>query len=236
MYRIGIAEDEEQALERLQEFLSRYAGEHSMEIAVTPFSDGQDLVEGYRPIYDLLLIDIEMPRMNGMEAAGKIRRTDPLVPIIFVTNLARYAVRGYEVGAIDFVVKPVSYYAFAMKLRRALALIEGRQERSLIFPLRDGFRRVSEGEIRYIEINGHQMTVHLKEESFVVSGTLRKIEEQVTPGRFARCNSCYLVNLSFVSAVEGDEVTVGGDRLRCSRPKRKAFLEAVTNYMGVWGR
>lgn len=87
---------------------------------VTTFGDGLDFLEGYRPVYDIVLLDIELPYMDGLEVARRLRELDPVVLIVFITNMAQYAIRGYEVDALDYMVKPVTYFEFALKMKKAL--------------------------------------------------------------------------------------------------------------------
>lgn len=105
MLHVGIVEDEAGSRRLLREMIEKYALENQKEIAVREFSDGTEIVENYRPDYDILLLDIEMPAMNGMEAAEKIRETDPEVVLVFITNMAQYAIKGYQVDALDFILK-----------------------------------------------------------------------------------------------------------------------------------
>ena len=107
-------------------FIGQYAQESGSQLDVTPFSDGAQVVEPYRPGFDIIFLDIEMPTLGGMPTAERIRLLDPDVVLIFVTNMAQYAVRGYEVDALDFVLKPVNYYQFSTKLARALQRIQRR--------------------------------------------------------------------------------------------------------------
>ena len=112
MLHIAIVEDEERYAAELEEFIRRYGEETSRQISVTHYQDGEDLVEDYRGGFDILLMDIQMKFMDGMTAAEKIREQDQEVQIIFITNRNDYAIRGYEVDALDYVLKPVSYYIF----------------------------------------------------------------------------------------------------------------------------
>lgn len=123
MMNVAIAEDEREQREILKRCLKRYGSEQGEAFSVSEFSDGAELVNLYRAQFGLVFLDIEMERMDGMEAAEIIRKTDSATAIIFVTRLAHLAVRGYDVGALDFIVKPVSYESFAMKMRRAVAYV-----------------------------------------------------------------------------------------------------------------
>ena len=125
MFRIGIAEDDPSFQKTISEYIERYKKEKNVDIQASFFQDGSELVFKYEPIYDVLLLDIEMPKMNGMDAAREIRKRDQRVLIIFITNMAQYAINGYEVGALDFVLKPIKYFSFSMKLEKALKSVKG---------------------------------------------------------------------------------------------------------------
>ena len=128
MAKIAVVEDNDAMRAQLCGFIAQYAQESGHQLDVTAFSDGAQLVEPYRPGFDIIFLDIEMPTLGGMPTAERIRRQDPDVVLVFVTNMAQYAIRGYEVDALDFVLKPVSYYQFSTKLERALQRIQRRRQ------------------------------------------------------------------------------------------------------------
>ena len=103
MHRILIVEDEPGAAMALRDAIARYGAEHSEQFQVGWMRNTIDL-DG--PAFDLIFMDIDLGIENGMDAAREIREFDRSTPIIFVTNLAQYAVQGYEVKALDFIVKP----------------------------------------------------------------------------------------------------------------------------------
>lgn len=115
MLRIAIAEDEPAVAEQLQGYVVRCCEENQQQADVTIFPDGMALVENYHAIWDIILLDIKMPNLDGMHSAQRIRQLDPAVILIFVTSLARFAIKGYEVDALDFILKPVKYPAFSLK-------------------------------------------------------------------------------------------------------------------------
>ena len=114
---IAIVEDEQTNANLLKEHLSRFAIENHTEINTSVFSTGVSFLNSYTPIWDLILMDIEMPHINGIETARKIRERDSEVLIMFITQMAQYAIDGYSVNAVDYVLKPVNYYAFSLKLK-----------------------------------------------------------------------------------------------------------------------
>ena len=107
MAKIAVVEDNDAMRAQLCGFIAQYAQESGHQLDVTAFSDGAQLVEPYRPGFDIIFLDIEMPKLGGMPTAERIRRQDPDVVLVFVTNMAQYAIRGYEVDALDFVLKQI---------------------------------------------------------------------------------------------------------------------------------
>jgi DNA-binding LytR/AlgR family response regulator len=109
MIRIAIVEDDRHDREALKKCLNRYEKENQVKFTVTEFQDGEDIVTDYTASYDLIILDIEMAFLNGMKAAEKIRELDTNVIIIFITNMPQYAIQGYKVNALDYILKPISY-------------------------------------------------------------------------------------------------------------------------------
>ena len=124
MIRIALIEDESEAKDLFVANLDRYSKEHGIGFTVAHFCNAMTFLESYKPVYDIVFMDIRMPDMNGLDAAHRLRQLDPSVILIFLTNLSQYAVRGYEVNALDFIVKPISYYVLVLKLERALHRLE----------------------------------------------------------------------------------------------------------------
>ena len=236
MIRVAIVEDDPKSVELLRSYLAHYEREAGVKADVTVYTDGAEAVDHYTPIYDVLLLDIEMPRLDGMTAAGWIRAVDPDVIIIFITNMAKYAIKGYEVGALDFVLKPVTYFAFALKMDKVVATLKSREQHSLLVPTEDGVLRLSTRDITYIEVIDHQLQIHTEHKVYTMPGTLTGMEETLAGASFARCNKGYLVNLRHVAEIKGNSVVVGGAELLISRRRREEFLAAVSAYYGGGGR
>lgn len=225
-------EDETEEAETMRSYFARYAQESGTTFTVTHFKSAEAFLSRYRPVYDLVLMDICLPKASGMDAAAQLRRVDQSVPLIFVTNMAQFAVKGYEVDAFDFVVKPVTYANFALKLRRLLDRLSARREAEVLVTLSDHMIRLSASQIKYIEISGHRMVYHTTGGEVNAYGNLKETEAALDPAIFARCNSCYLVNLNYVQAIQGHTVLVDGESLQISRPRRRAFIQALNDYLG----
>ena len=193
----------------------------------------QELLEEYHSDFDVLFLDIQLGMMNGMEAAERIRRLDPRVVIVFVTNLAQYAVDGYEVRALDFILKPVTYPGFQMKFDRICKELSHRlDDRSIFLGNRTNTRRVRIMDILYVEVDDHELIFHLTDGKFCMRGTMSDMEKKLSPHHFVRCNSYYLVNLKYVDSLRGDTLLVAGNELRISQSRRQAFLTELARYAG----
>lgn len=188
MIRIAVVEDDPLCQAQLTEHIRRYGAENQVEFQITCFSDGLDIAEEYRPVYDIILLDIEMPQLDGMAAARRIRDFDPAVILIFITNMGQYAIKGYEVDTLDFVLKPVSYFQFSLKLKKAVSSLRNRASRDLLLTLEGGIKRVSSDCICYIEVQGHRLIVHCEDGDYALSGALRDMERQLEGQHFIRCN------------------------------------------------
>ena len=114
--RIAVVEDDKATREKTVEYIRRFQRENSLEISIEEFADGKELIEGYTRRYDLIFLDIEMRELNGMTAAEKIRRVDENVLLVFLTNMSGYAIRGYAVQAADYILKPLTFELFSVKM------------------------------------------------------------------------------------------------------------------------
>lgn len=232
MYHIAVVEDEIECSRQIQAFLKQYQEENEVCFKVTVFEDGAQILEQYQPVYDMILMDIDMPGMNGMDAADKIRQTDQDVVLVFITNIASYAIRGYEVGALDYVMKPVNYSKFSMRLTRALKRSRARDSGQIMLTLPDGVKRLEAASIYYVEVQNRILHYHTKEGTIEVRGTLQSAEQMLSAYSFVKCNHWYMVNLKHVTEVKKNTVVVGGYELEISRRNRTPFLKALAEYMG----
>ena len=232
MIRIAIVEDDPQVREQLAGYVRRYERQFGKMFELTTFEDGEEIVTDYRAAYDIILLDVQMRHMDGMAAAEAIRKADKDVILIFITNMAQFAIRGYAVDALDYVLKPVPYFAFSQQRQKAVDRLRKRRKTFLTVPIDGGLRRIDVNTIYYLESEGHSVRFYTEDGESLAPGSLKSYEEKLADKPFARCNSGYLVNLEQVMEVQQNTVQVGPYALQISRPKKKAFLEALTDYIG----
>lgn len=232
LIRVAIVEDDSAERERLRACLRWLEESEGLQFHVTEFSTGTAFIGSFAGGYDLVFMDIEMPGMNGMETARALRKMDASVLLIFVTNMAQYAVDGYEVDALDFILKPVNKYSFAIKMKRALSRIPKRSEEFIPVKVEGELRQVLVSSIRYLDMDGHYVIYHTTQGDLSEYGTLKEAYGKLNRPSFVFVNRSCLVNLYHVSAVSKNSVTVGERQLDISRPQRKSFLAAMSDFMG----
>lgn len=208
MIRIGIVDDEKQERDQLKQALARFGAENGTELNVQEFDCAAVYLAAQDRDFDILYLDIDMPQMSGMELAEKIRETDQDVILIFCTNLQQFALNGYSVGALGFIVKPIQWYSFHMYLTRALKVLQKRAGQKTAPP--------------HIVVKDGTVTRLLD---------AAEIAAQLTPYGFVRCSASYLVNLRCITAVSRMNVYIGGAALPIGRTYKDAFTEAFSRYM-----
>ena len=233
MINIAIVEDEAMYAKQLQEFLQQYQKENGEVFNITVYSDGDQIVHKYKSQFDIILMDVENEVHGWYVCRGEIRKVDTEVVIIFITNMAQYAIRGYAVDALDYVLKPVSYFAFSQRLNRAISRMKKREQKVITVNIKGGAVRINIANIYYIESQGHNLVLHtILCGDYESAGTMKEVEEKLQGLNFCRGNKGYLINLQHVDGIQDGCAVVKGEPLLLSRSRKKEFMEALTNYWG----
>lgn len=230
--RIAMVDDNGEDLQLLQGYLARYQEEKRIRMQVISYTSSLDFIEEYGTGYDVVFLDVEMPGMDGMAAAREIRQRDEAVGIIFITNMAQYAIRGYEVNAIDFMVKPVGYFNFADKFGKAIHFAEKRTEREILLSGEDGIVRLSVSDLRYIEKEKNYLIYHTGKGDFRTRGTMQETKEKLGRSCFSECTTGCLVNLQYVERMGRNTVLIDQTELPVSRRLKKEFTQDFIDYVG----
>lgn len=231
--KIAVADDSIEDAQHIVSYLEQFQTEHNQVFQIKVFYSCIDLLEEYHGEYDVIFLDIEMPGSNGLEAAREIRKKDQAVGIIFITSLAQYAIEGYEVQAIDFMVKPVGYYNFSMKLEKAFRFIESHREQDILISNKEGVSRISVSDILYIEKDQDYLMFHTRQGTCQTRGSLKEIKVKLDSLPFSECTSGCLINLNYVKRVGKDNVVLmSSQELPLSRRLKKLFAQDYIHYMG----
>jgi len=228
---IAVVEDEKEYSSKLEKYLLEYGKENNLKFHINIFADAVSFLKDFKCNYDIIYLDIRMPIINGMDAAKEIRKKDSKVIIIFVTNLVQYAIEGYEVNALDYILKPINYYDFCLKINRAIEHMPKSNYQSVILKSENGETRIDLRNLIYVETKGHQLVLHTVNRDFFKYESLKKFELDLNSDDFVKINSCYLVNMNFVQSFDSSSVHLKNNvDLQMSRPRRKEAIEAFRTF------
>ncbi len=235
MLQVAVVDDDSRYRKEIIAMLSKYEKEYGETFNIVEYTDGDELVEGYNSNFDIILLDVEMEFMDGMTAAENIRKVDSDVIIVFITNMPQYAIKGYRVDALDYILKPISYYPFSQTIKRAIGRRATSDKKYLRFKIKGGEQKIAVSEIRYIEVIGHDMYIHTINGQIQTKGTIREMEENLKDDYFFLCNKGFLVNLALVDRIQGNDILMGEELVQVSRAKKKPFMDALNKYMRTMG-
>ena len=231
--RIAITDDEQAVREELAGYVQRYAAVHGIECEVSRYSSGDALLDAFRPeYYDILIFDIDMPGTNGINTARRIREQDGQAVILFITNIAQYAINGYEVEALDYIIKPIGYHDFALKFERAERKAGQQKQDTLLLNSTEGIVPVRVQDIVCIEANAHYMVYHTDRGAYRVRGSLREHETEMADRHFSRVQRSFLINLARVERITSAGVEAGGETYSFGRPYKESFMLDYMKYLG----
>lgn len=227
--KIALVDDNEKDSNLLNESILRFNEEHKdlFLFNVVTYNRGINFIEPFDDSFDAVFLDIDMPIMNGLETAKKIRELGSEINIFFVTNYASLAIDGYGVEALDFVVKPVKYEDVEKVLNKLIHKLQNESdEEKIVIKVKSGYRTIKVNSIKYIEVNTHDVFYYTIGETFKNRETLKEIEKKIHNPNFVKCSSSYLINLDYVDAIDKDEIRIDGKRIKIARTRKKEFLKA----------
>lgn len=226
---IAICDDDSAVSEYLEHEVSAWADRAGNAWKISSFPSAEAFLFDYseNKSVDVLLLDIEMPGMNGMELARHLRDAKAALQIIFITGYSDYISEGYDVSALHYLMKPVSRDKLWSVLDRAAALLE-RSEKRIILEGSGTSSLVPISEIRYIEVIGNYVTVYA-DRQYTVKATLASIESQLDEA-FFRAGRSYIINLDRVRRAAKKEVTLTtGELVPLARGVYEKLMNAIIN-------
>lgn len=234
MLAIDIVEDNPADTKKLTDLLKQFEKEHpDSNFTIRSFSNALSFLEPYQPV-DIVFMDIELPYENGMEASKKLRALDKEVMIIFVTNMEQFAVEGYQVNAFDFIVKPLTFYNFSLKLERAVKFLASSSGRkSIVIKVPGKIVKVPLSQLKYVEVSDYVLTYHTVDSTYEVTTTkLQDIESDLEQSGFFKCSRQCIVNMKFITSVNDKGIDLSGEVIPLSRRRKGEFMDAFMSYMG----
>lgn len=226
--RIAICDDEEVQCKLLAKYLNEWAELQSLSLTIVPFQNAESFLFAWEDdqAYDLLILDIEMGAMNGMELAMKLRSDKADIPILFVTGYDKYMAQGYEVSALHYLLKPIHKEKLWAVLDRLQTV--RKPEEKILLQTEKGLKALNVSDIWYVEAAGHHCDVHTQSEQYMVQSKISEVSKLLEDKKeVVACHRSYLVNLTHVSAIVKTEIILDDQRrLPISRSMNKKVNEA----------
>lgn len=231
--KIAIVDDEINEREIIKKYIREWADAGKQLVEFSGFDNSESFLFSWEDDkdYALLVLDIEMGEISGLELAEKIRSEDKNLPIVFVTGYDEYIQYGYDVSALHYLIKPVNKERLFQALNK-LAEREEENVKSLIVNAENKVRRIQINNVLYIEAAGHGSIMHTEDEVVSLKESFGEIERQMLPTKEAvKCHRAYLVNLKFVSAIQNSNLILdNGERLPISRSRIKNVRNEFLRY------
>lgn len=228
--KIAVVDDDPRYSNQLLDYIQRFEKTSDEDFQVDTFKSGLEIMFDFKPIYDVFLLDIKMPDMDGMELAQFIRSIDQHAVIMFVTTTPHFAVHGYEVGAFDYLVKPVDYGTFEIVFQSALKKV-GRSCEQIMITSEGEDIFLDTSEIIFVEVSDHLISLHTINGTYAFFSSLKDMEKKLGTCHFIKCNKSTLINLSHIIRIQSDVIRVTGNHMIVSsRNKKKAVQKAFMAY------
>lgn len=230
--RIAICDDEKVQCQLLEKYLREWAVSRRLPLETVSFCDAESFLFQWEEDkdFELLILDIEMGRLSGMELAVKLRGEGAQLPMLFITGYESYMAQGYEVSALHYLLKPVHKDKLFDVLERLRRIPE--TERKILLQTEEGVLSVVPSDIWYVEAAGHRCTLTVAENSYVLRHSISELRGMLEGVKMiVPCHRSFLVNLQHVSSlVQGELVMDNGIRIPVSRGSAKAVNDAFIKY------
>lgn len=231
MLMIAIVDDDPRDSGALKNQVEHFLQKQKESYVVQVYQDGVDFIRSMEE-FDIVFMDIRMEKLDGLESARVMRKISKETVLIFVTHMAQFAIKGYEVDAMDFIIKPADQFSIDHVLAKALKRVQDRT--GVLFSLRtpNGLVKVYSNAIYYVEIYNHELIYHTQQGEYKLRGNLGEVAEKMKDQNFLLCSRSYLVNLRYVTSVHDDYLVVDGKEIPISKSHRKEIQQRFINYLG----
>lgn len=228
-YRIAICDDEQNQIEYITSIVTSWSNHKGHSCEIRTFASAEAFLFEYEEdkAYDILLLDVEMKNMNGIELAKRIRKDNNRAEIIFITSHFEFVGEGYEVDALHYLIKPISVEKFTQVLTKAAEKLSI-EPPSVVISCEGETVKLYESGILYVESFLHYIVIHTKDNEYKIKENISVFENRVSDD-FYRIYRSYLVSLKHITRISRTSVNIGNTELPLSRGKydniNRAFIE-----------
>ena len=228
-YRIAICDDEQNQIEYITSIVASWSAHEGHGCEIRTFASAEAFLFEYEEdkAYDILLLDVEMKNMNGIELAKRIRKDNNRAEIIFITSHFEFVGEGYEVDALHYLIKPISAEKLMQVLTKAAEKLSV-EPPSVVISCEGETVKLYEADILYVESFLHYIVIHTKDKEYKIKENMSVFENRVSD-YFYRIHRSYLVSLKYITRISRTSVSIGNTELPLSRGKyddiNRAFIQ-----------
>lgn len=231
MLLLAIVDDDPNDSSALSALVAEYFKKNNRAYMFRVFNTSMDFIRSTEN-YDIVFMDIRMDQLDGLEVARIMRKINTSSALIFVTHMAQLAIKGYEVDALDFIVKPADQFSINYVLDKAINRLESTSSTLIAIKTSDGIVSLSSNDITYVEVFDHNLVYHTTKGVYDVRGRLSDVLKKLDPKRFIMCNRSFVVNLRYVQSACNDYLTIDGTKISVSKSHRKEIMQHFSNFLG----
>jgi two-component system, LytTR family, response regulator LytT len=231
MLLLAIVDDDPKDSSALNALVTDYFNRNDRACMIRVFNSSLDFIRSTEN-YDIVFMDIRMDQLDGLEVARLMRKINTGSVLIFVTAMAQLAIKGYEVDALDFIVKPADQFSINYVLDKAIGRLENTSGSQIAIKTGEGIISLSTNDIKYVEVFDHNLVYHTVTDTYNVRGRLADVIKKLDPKRFIMCNRSFVVNLRYVQSAANDYLTIDGTRIAISKSHRKEIMQHFSNFLG----
>lgn len=232
MINIGICDDELHCRLKIKDIIDKILSSYLINYNIYEFSSGEDLLNNYPKGLDILIIDIHMKIINGMDTARKIREFDENLEIIFMTSFAQFMQDGYEVKAYRYILKPISEKKISKNIIPCINEIIKKRSNYLTINVKNYVNRIKIDSITYIETDRPNILIYTRDNMYTTKMSISKIEKILSEHGFFRCHNSYIINLKLVDSMNSNTVKLAGKDIPISKYRLRDLKLAITNILG----
>lgn len=236
MIKIAICDDNREELTKTRRNCMAYATKHpEYDVLVSTFEDAKSVLSHIelKGGFDIMVLDIYMPDITGMELAGALREQEDACEIIFLTTSTAHAIEAFTLNATHYILKPYTSEQFDSALSKAFAQLIRRKQALITLKSPEGIHKVFFSDLLYAETEMHMQNIHLSDGSaFKVRMTSTELYEMLShDARFFKCGSTYIINLEKIKEVTVRSILLDtNDKLHMLRRQYATLLDRYTRY------